>query len=137
MAEKLQFDLVTPEKLLMSQSVDMVGVPGEEGDFAVLARHAPVISTLRPGLVAVYEGGAVSRIFVRGGFAEVTPKGLTVLAEEAVPLGDIDMAALEQEIRNAGEDVADAGDDETRAQARARLARLEAMREAVRTAPAA
>ncbi len=90
-AGKLHFDLVSPERLLYSANADMVVVPGTDGDFGVLAGHAPVISTLRIGVVDVKgaEDGADLRIFVKGGFAEVTAKGLTILAEEAAPLGDL------------------------------------------------
>mgnify|MGYP003700703339 CR=1 FL=1 len=89
MAEgKVAFELVSPERLLLSEEVDMVEVPGEEGDFGVLVRHAPLISTLRPGVIKVHDGGSVTqRIFVAGGFAEVTPQRCTVLAEEAVEVG--------------------------------------------------
>src|SRR3546814_18203914 len=84
MAEgKVAFELVSPERLLLSEEVDMVVVPGEEGDFGVLVRHAPLISTLRPGVIKVHNGGSVTeQIFVAGGFAEVTPSRCTVLAEE-------------------------------------------------------
>ncbi len=111
MAEPMQFDLVSPERLLVSAEVESVVVPGSEGYFTVLARHAPLISTLKPGLVEVKElSGAVQKFFVRGGFADVTPAGLTLLAEQAIPLENFDAAALEQEIRNAEEDLSDAGD---------------------------
>jgi F-type H+-transporting ATPase subunit epsilon len=124
-AGKLHFDLVSPERLLMSEDVNHVVVPGSEGDFGVLANHAPAISTLRPGaIVVIRDGKETDRIFVRGGFAEVTPTGLTVLAEEAIHFDDLDAAKLETEIRNAGEDVADAKDDAARARAQAALDRL-------------
>ena len=113
MAEPMQFDLVSPERLLVSAEVESVVVPGSEGYFTVLARHAPLISTLKPGLVEVKElSGAVRKFFVRGGFADVTPAGLTLLAEQAIPLDDFDAAALEQEIRNAEEDLSDAADNQ-------------------------
>jgi len=110
MAEKLHFELVSPEKLLMSADVDMVVVPGVEGDFGVLINHAPVVSTLRAGILEVHNGAGPDRILVRGGFAEVNPQGLTVLAEEAMPLAEVDRAALEAELKDASEDVADAKD---------------------------
>ncbi len=110
MAEKLHFELVSPEKLLMSADVDMVVVPGVEGDFGVLINHAPVVSTLRAGILEVHNGAAPDRILVRGGFAEVNPEGLTVLAEEAMPLAEVDRTALEAELKDASEDVADAKD---------------------------
>ncbi|MPZ09120.1 MAG: F0F1 ATP synthase subunit epsilon [Kiloniellaceae bacterium] len=112
MAEgKVSFELVSPERLLLSEEVDMVEVPGEEGDFGVLARHAPLISTLRPGVIKVHDGGSVTqRIFVAGGFAEVTPTRCTVLAEEALPIGEIDRAAAEQRLSDARDDLLDAQD---------------------------
>ncbi len=113
MAEPLQFELVSPERLLVSAEVESVVVPGTEGYFTVLARHAPFISTLKPGLVEVKElSGPVRKFFVRGGFADVTPAGLTLLAEQATPLEDFDTAALEQEIRKAEEDLSDAADNQ-------------------------
>jgi F-type H+-transporting ATPase subunit epsilon len=118
MADLLKFELVSPERLLMSDEVRQVTIPGTEGDFTVLAGHAPVLSTIRPGVVNVVDGGGGdNRIFVRGGFAEVSPTGLTVLAEEAIPLADLDAEALAQQIRNAEEDVADASNDEARRRA--------------------
>jgi len=113
MAEgKVAFELVSPERLLLSEDVDMVEVPGEEGDFGVLVRHAPLISTLRPGVIKVHDGGSVTqRIFVAGGFAEVTPQRCTVLAEEAVEVGEIDKAAAEQRLSDARDDLLDAKDD--------------------------
>ncbi len=111
MADKLHFELVSPERLLMSEDVDMVVVPGVEGDFGVLINHAPVVSTLRTGILEVHNDGAPERLLVRGGFAEVNPEGLTVLAEEAMLLSDVDRAALEADLKNANEDVADAKDE--------------------------
>ena len=90
MAEQIQFELVSPEALLMSRPVDMVVVPGVEGDFGALPQHAPFISTLRPGVISVFEGNQVTdRVFVAGGFAEVTAERCTVLAERALPLRDL------------------------------------------------
>ncbi|HLI21610.1 MAG TPA: ATP synthase F1 subunit epsilon [Stellaceae bacterium] len=100
MADKLQFELVSPEKLLLSEPVGMVIVPGTEGNFGVLPGHALFISTVRPGVIDVYEDNTVSeRIFVAGGFAEVTPERCTVLADEALPLSSIDRAAVEAEAK--------------------------------------
>ena len=84
MAEKLHFSLVSPERELFSGSVDQVDAPGSEGDFGVLANHAPFMTTLKEGPVRVYDGGTVKVYQVRGGFADVTPEGLTILAEYAV-----------------------------------------------------
>jgi F-type H+-transporting ATPase subunit epsilon len=112
MAEgKVAFELVSPERLLLSEEVDMVVVPGDEGDFGVLTRHAPMISTLRPGVIKVHEGGSVTQqIFVAGGFAEVTPARCTVLAEEALPIGEIDRATAERRLSDAKDDLLDAKD---------------------------
>jgi len=126
MAEPMHFDLVSPERLLMSEEVESVVVPGSEGFFTVLARHAPFMSTLKPGLVEVKTlSGETQKIFVRGGFADVTPAGLTILADEAIRLEDLDTVALAQQIRDAEEDVADAGQDQAkRAVAEKKLAEL-------------
>lgn len=127
MADQIQFELVSPERLLVSQPVEMVVVPGVEGDFGVLPGHAPLVSTVRPGVIAVFEGNKVAqRIFVAGGFAEVTGERCTVLAEEAVLLADIDRTEVEGEIRAAREDFADAKDDAERGRCEARIASGEA-----------
>ncbi|KAA0581759.1 F0F1 ATP synthase subunit epsilon [Azospirillum sp. Sh1] len=123
MADKVEFELVSPEKLLKSQPVDMVVVPGSEGDFGVLAGHSPMISTVRPGVIDVYEGDrVVDRVFVAGGFAEVTEARCTVLAEEAVALTDLDRATVEKQIKDLSEDVDDSKSDAERAAAEAKLA---------------
>jgi F-type H+-transporting ATPase subunit epsilon len=115
MAEKLHFELVSPEKLMFSQEADMVVVPGSEGDFGVLAQHASVVSTLRTGILEVMDadGGDV-KILVVGGFAEVNPEGLTVLAEEATVLADVDRALMEAELKDLEEDIRDAKSDAER-----------------------
>ena len=92
------FELVSPQKIAFSGEVDQVDVPGAEGDFGVLAGHAPLISLLRPGVMTVYSGGQQTKIVVHGGFAEVGPNGLTVLADVATSIGDIDRAALQAQI---------------------------------------
>lgn len=122
MADKVRFDLVTPDRLLVSTEVEMVVVPGAEGDFGVLPGHTPLISSLRHGTIDVHEDGKVTtRLYVGGGFAEVNEKGLTVLAEEAIDLKDLSRADLEQRIKDAGEDVTDAKDDVVRMKAQAKL----------------
>lgn len=133
MAEgKVAFELVSPERLLLSEDVDMVEVPGEEGDFGVLVRHAPLISTLRPGVIKVHNGGVVTeRIFVAGGFAEVTPQRCTVLAEEAVPVGEIDRNKAEQRLSDAKDDLLDAKDDAEKVAAERQIRVAEAMLAAV------
>lgn len=129
---KLHFDLVSPERLLISADVDQVDVPGSEGDFGVFAGHAPVMTTLRPGVLAIVNGGkAAEKFFVRGGFAEVTLQGLTVLAEEAMPLAELDGATLDQRIKNAEEDVADAKDAAVRDRAQTTLNQLRELRGAL------
>lgn len=124
MAEPFQFDLVAPEQLLLSEPVEQVVVPGSEGYFTVLERHAPFMSVMKPGVVDVTRGGETERIFVRGGFAEVSADGLTILAELAIPLAEVDPAMLERDVKNAEEDVADAKDAEAKAVAELRLHQL-------------
>src|SRR6202051_1838978 len=104
MAEKIHFDLVSPERVLLSEDVDMVTLPGAEGYFGVLAGHAPVISSLRPGGIEVAGVTTANlRLFVRGGFAEVDAKKIIVLAEEAIPMADFDVAALDRRLADAEE----------------------------------
>jgi F-type H+-transporting ATPase subunit epsilon len=123
---KFEFELVSPERLLLSEPVDMAVIPGSEGDFGVLAGHSLLISTLRPGVIEVWQGETVTnRLFVVGGFAEVTDSRCTVLADEAVPVGEINLAAAQAEFEQAREAFATAGDD-SRSSAESRLAIAEA-----------
>jgi F-type H+-transporting ATPase subunit epsilon len=131
MAEKLHFALVSPERELFHGEVDHVIVPGSEGEFGVLPNHAPVMSVVKPGALRILNGGDERRIFVNGGFADVTPEGLTVLAEDAIDLADVDSSRLEQDLKNAGEDLRDANTDAKRAAAQRAVARLEAMKAAM------
>ncbi len=109
MAETLTLELVDPERVLASEPVEMVVLPGVEGDFGVLPHHAPLVSLLRPGVIRLYEGAKVTRrIFVAGGFAEVGEQGCIVLAEGAEPVDELDRAAVEQALKDAEEDLADA-----------------------------
>ena len=125
MADTFTFELVSPERLLISEPAESVVVPGSEGDFQVMAHHAPVLTALRPGLLdVVLPGGEERRIFVRGGFAEAGPDALTVLARQAIDSADLDRQALAQEIQNAEEDVADAKDEATRDKAQETLESL-------------
>ncbi|OUS12211.1 ATP synthase F1 subunit epsilon [Rhodospirillales bacterium 47_12_T64] len=125
--QQVEFELVSPEKLLLSQNVDMVVVPGEDGDFGVLPRHAPMISTVRPGVIAIYSGKEISeRIFVAGGFAEVTTERCTVLAEIAQPVSELDKATVQQQLQDAKEDFSDAQDDAGRDAARKQIELSEA-----------
>lgn len=126
MADMVTFDLVSPERLLRSSDVHMVVVPGTEGDFGVLAHHAPFMSTLRPGAVDVYDsdGAAPEKLFVSGGFAEVSGNRLTILAEDAVALSELNIDDVRQELANAKEDLKDASDDVAKAKHAANVARL-------------
>lgn len=132
MADKISFDLVSPERLLLSEQVEMVTVPGREGDFGVLAGHAPVISSLRPGAIDIKGGDkGDARYFVLGGFAEVTAKKLTVLAEDVLPMAEVDAAALDERIRHAEEDVLQARSETDRAKAVESLDHLKLLRAAL------
>jgi F-type H+-transporting ATPase subunit epsilon len=124
MADPFQFDLVSPERLLISEPVDQVVVPGSEGYFTVLKGHGPFMTAMKPGVMDVTRGAESRRIFVRGGFAEVSPTGLTILAEQAIPLADVDLAMLAEDVRNAEEDVGDAKDAAAKATAELRLHQL-------------
>ena len=125
MPDPFKFELVSPARLVVSGDVEQVLVPGSEGDFTVLAYHAPVLTTLRPGVVDIVTAGGESvRYFVRGGFAEVGPAGLTILAETAVDLAEMDASDLVQSIENAEEDVQDAKDDLARDRAQTKLDQL-------------
>lgn len=119
------FELVSPERLLFAGEVESVIVPGSEGQFTVMRDHAPFMSTMKPGVVEVVESGSKKqRLFVRGGFADVSPAGLTILAEQAIPVEDLDAARIEAEIRNAEEDLADAQSDEAKRVASEKIAQL-------------
>ncbi len=109
------FELVSPERLVFAREVQSVVVPGTEGQFTVLKDHSPLMSTLKPGVIDIAEAPSKSfRYFVRGGFAEVSPAGLTILAEHAIPIEELDAAKIAADIKDAEEDVADAKSDETR-----------------------
>jgi F-type H+-transporting ATPase subunit epsilon len=108
------FELVSPTRLVFSGEAEQVDVPGAEGDFGVLPGHAPFISKLRPGALTIRNGADVKRYFVREGFAEVNPEGLTVLAETAVPVEDVDRATIDEAIKAAEKNVSDAKDDAAR-----------------------
>lgn len=132
MAETFKFELVSPEQLLISQEVEQVVAPGTEGYFAVLKGHAPILSTLRPGVLDIrVSANEERRVFVRGGFAEGGPEGLTVLAEQAIPLEELDSAALNQQIQDGEEDVADAKSDEARRVAQERLDHLRQLQQSL------
>jgi F-type H+-transporting ATPase subunit epsilon len=121
--DNFHFDLVSPERLVFSGEVEHVVVPGSEGEFGVLAHHAPLLAMLRPGILTIL-GPSHQRIVVGGGFADVAPEGLTVLAELAVPVEEFDRSQLLQEIKDSEEDLADAKDDALRDKLRRRLEQL-------------
>jgi F-type H+-transporting ATPase subunit epsilon len=118
------FDLVSPERLVFAGDVDQVDVPGVEGEFGVLAGHAPYVATLKPGVLVIVTGAERRRIVVSGGLAEVNPDGLTILAETATDVDRLDPATLEVQIKDAVEDVEDAADEAARDKARQRLEQL-------------
>jgi F-type H+-transporting ATPase subunit epsilon len=124
---KIQFELAAPERLLASEAVDMVVAPGASGDFGVLPEHSLLLSLLRPGVIEIYQGDRVTRrIFVGGGFAETDGVTCTVLAEEAMPVEDIDAEAARQRLANARDDLKEATDDAERARFEHEIAVAEA-----------
>jgi F-type H+-transporting ATPase subunit epsilon len=125
------FDLVSPERLVFSGEVSQVDVPGEAGEFGVFAGHAPYIATLKPGILKIYGDGAPKAIVVRGGFAEVNPDGLTVLAEHATPAEGCSPEVITQAIKDTEEDIADAKDEAARDKARERLSQLNMLKSAL------
>lgn len=130
MADKVPFDLVTPERVLYSEPADMVVAPGEDGNFGVLPGHAPLLSTLRPGVIEVYENDLVAeRFFVAGGVAEMAEAGFTILAEEAVPVADIDRARASERLDAARSALAGA-EEEARAAAETAVKVAEALLDA-------
>jgi len=132
MAETTEFELVSPARLLMSEPVEMVVVPGVEGDFGVLPRHAPMLSSVRPGVVSVYKGGQVERrVFIAGGFAEVTEDRCTVLAEEAFLVEDVTADAARARLQSARDDLQEADADAEKARAAQAVAVAEALVQAV------
>ena len=119
-----QFNLVSPEKLLFSGEVTQVDVPGSEGDFGVLAGHAPLVTTLRPGILVMYREGGALRVAVNGGFAEVSPEGLTVLADVAVPVEDVSREGFTSYVKEAEEAAAAAPEGAQRDKLNLRAAQL-------------
>jgi F-type H+-transporting ATPase subunit epsilon len=133
MAE-LHLDFVSPESMLFSGDVDQVDLPGAEGDLGIFAGHAPLVTTLRPGIVTIFRDGAREPIVITGGFAEVGPAGLTVLADRAVARENFDTAMLAREIKDAEEDVADATDNAVRDKRARHLDQLKGLQAALGTA---
>ncbi|HEU0117630.1 MAG TPA: ATP synthase F1 subunit epsilon [Alphaproteobacteria bacterium] len=134
MSGQFQFELVSPEKLIASKAVAMVTVPGGEGDYGVLPGHAPLITTVRPGVIEVFEQSestATDRIFVAGGFAEVTTERCTVLAEEAIPVAQLDRAKIELESKSLHDEMALAKTDAEKASFESQLAIVKAKLQAI------
>ena len=132
MAEAFTFELVSPERLLVSEKVESVVIPGTEGEMTVMASHAPVMTTIKPGVVTVKPvSGAEQRYVVFGGFADILPEGCTLLAESAVPVADINKADLAKRIQDAKDDLADAKTDEDRTKAEEFLNHLATLHDAV------
>jgi F-type H+-transporting ATPase subunit epsilon len=128
----LHFELVSPARLLFSGEVASVTIPGTEGEMGIYPGHSPVLATLKPGVVTVYrDGGSTDRIFVKGGMVEVNPQGLTLLAEVAIPMSELDAAALARQIKNAEEDLADAKPGEAQRKATETVEHLKALQSAL------
>ncbi len=126
------FELVSPDKVLFNGPAQAVLVPGAEGDFQVLSDHAPVMTSMRPGVVGIDDPqGKHSRVFVRGGFADASKAGLILLAETAIPFEDLSADKLGQEIKNAEEDLADANEDQ-KPLAQEKLDRLRELKDAIK-----
>jgi F-type H+-transporting ATPase subunit epsilon len=132
MADTFQFELVSPERLLVSEKVESVVIPGAEGEMTVMANHAPVMTTVKPGVVTVKAAsGAEERYVVFGGFADILPSGCTLLAESATAVKNIDRADVARRIQEAREDLADAKDDDSRTKAEQFLHQLTTLEGAI------
>lgn len=132
MAEAFKFELVSPERLLVSEQVESVVIPGAEGEMTVMAHHAPVMTTIKPGVVTLKTvSGQEERYVVFGGFADIVPSGCTLLAESAVAVKDVDRADLARRIQEAKEDAADAKDDHNRSKAELFLSQLTTLEGAI------
>lgn len=132
MADSFQFELVSPERLLVSEQVESVVIPGSEGEMTIMAHHAPVMTTVKPGIVTVnLAGGESERYVVFGGFADVVPSGCTLLAESAMPVKSIDRADIARRIQAAREDVTGAKDHQARSKAEEFLHQLTTLEGAI------
>ncbi|MCR9139847.1 MAG: F0F1 ATP synthase subunit epsilon [Alphaproteobacteria bacterium] len=132
MADSFNFELVSPERLLLSEAASEVIIPGADGDMTVMANHAPVMTNVKPGIVEVKSAsGSSNRYVVFGGFADILPDGCTVLAESAVHVDDIDREALEQRIQNTKEDLQDAKTDAEKSRIAEHLDNLTTLQSAV------
>ena len=131
MTDKIAFDLVSPERLLLSEQADMVTIPGTDGYMGVIKGHMPLISTLRAGMIDVSGGTAGDgKYFIRGGFAEVNPDKIIVLAEEAIPMTQMDIAVIDQRIKDTEEDLIAAKTEAEHAKLNDRLHDLKLVRAA-------
>lgn len=133
MADTLHFEIVSPERLLKDAEAAMVVVPGADGDFAALPMHAPMMSTIRPGVIEIYESeaGEPEQLFVKGGLAQISPEGLTILAEETIDLGGVDAVALREKIAETQAEIESASDDVARTAAEKELAWMAVLSEIV------
>ena len=127
MAGTFKFELVSPERVLLSEDVEHVVLPGVDGDLGILQGHAPLVVTLRPGTISVIDGSKTRKIFVKDGFAEFTPDTLNVLAEQAVNLDGVERREIDELIATAEKELADAGDDAKRYLASSALDALRAV----------
>jgi F-type H+-transporting ATPase subunit epsilon len=127
----LHFEFVSPESVLFSGDVDQVDLPGAEGDMGILPGHAPLVTTLRPGIVTIFREGTRLPIVVIGGFAEVSPAGLTILADRAMPRDGFDTTMLATEIQEAEEDLSDATDEHSKDRISRQLDQLKALQAAL------
>ncbi|MGB0749811.1 MAG: ATP synthase F1 subunit epsilon [Magnetospiraceae bacterium] len=132
MADMVAFELVSPTALVLSEEVEMVVVPGGDGDFGVLPGHTPLLSTVRPGVIDIHEGGKVARsLFVDGGFAEVTPERVVVLSEEVIPVADLSADTAEARLQEATQELSTADDEVHKRIAERKVAIAEAMKAAL------
>ncbi|WP_417460595.1 F0F1 ATP synthase subunit epsilon [Kordiimonas sp.] len=133
MTDTLHYEIVSPERLLKDAEAAMIVVPGADGDFAALPDHSPMMSTIRPGVVEIFEseGGTPERLFVKGGLAQISPEGLTILAEETIALDAVNETELAQKISDTREDIEDAKDDVERARLEKELAWMVALADVV------
>jgi F-type H+-transporting ATPase subunit epsilon len=127
----MHLEFVSPESVLFSGDVDQVDLPGAEGDMGILAGHAPLVTTLRPGIVTIIRDGRREPVVVIGGFAEVSPAGLTVLADKAVARENFDLALLASEIKDTEEDVADSKNEAERDKLARHLEQLKSLQAAL------
>ena len=130
---QINFELVSPEARLVSEPMHMIVIPGEDGEFGVLAGHSSLVASLRAGVVELYaeENGEARKVFIAGGFADVTPDNCSILAEEAINLNDLSRDAVEQEIKTLHHDIELAVEDVDKIRLQKRLALAEAKLEAI------